>query len=838
MKRSQADLKKRLHGIPPNDRTFTAVQMRATLKQVETVLQMTKRDLLGTVVGASNVVATNSAKATVSYLNHAEAKFRGVAGEGLGIRTAAVLDPAVSGANASVLRRIAGDPDHPGNPGVIERYGEGVIGHFERTLQTSLVAGTPWDDVRSQLVTGSPFLQAAPQYWAERIVRTELMGAHNVAGNNALLEINEQTGGQMLRILCATFDDRTGADSYAVHGQIRRMTEPFASWFGSYMTPPNRPNDREIIVPHHIEWPIPENLKQKTDSEIAQRWAMEGRKGSPPGRPLMTTVPVELIGKPAPSVAQEQTPAPQPVAAPVPPPAQGRPSIAAATVARTIAGEPGATRQPSSLELGRERLRAAMAAEEQAQIAARQATEARRAVEAETRQARQVETVVANLDRLQATIREAGIAESRATVKAKAAKTTVVEAKVPAKYIEAAQAAVATVDPTAKRTTGEPPIAKRIPIGEQHSLSFEAANGFEVTVNQGPTQINDGSQVVFGRSFDARDFSGVLGLHELSGVEIQDAQIRAYHYTDASKFFMSAKIVDPNTGKTGSLSRSYTRTSDGKLSVGHNLFTLPDSLKDGGMGSRMIESQFATYRKLGVDVVETHAAWDGQYVWPSMGFELQNPNQLGAFKQEFSRWAQGTRKQVNKVGEVMKEPATPEPISTTDLIGIIKDVKSIQELAALEFNGIAVGKEFLRSHGYSEMGLINLELNLKSPETLARLDEYTATRAKERAAKKAAMKVGATDDQARLAAKIVVRGAKNPDVPKEITTPPARTPRSRGPLVSRFAVGDTVSYVVTRSGRSHVITGSVEGFTPTRVRVRIPPGRTVMIDAELLSRPG
>jgi hypothetical protein len=299
MKRAHADLLTRLKEVPATDGSFTALQMRSTLKQIEAVIRMTKTQLLGTVVTAADVVGNSSTAATLRYIREAEKKYAGVGGAGLGINTAKVFDAAVSGTSTSVLRRIASDPAKPGHKGVMDRYGDEVIGHFERTLQTSVVAGTPWEDVKSQLVSGSTFLQSVPEHWAERIVRTELMGAHNTAAYLATQEIHDQTGGTLIRILCATFDDRTGSDSYAVHGQIRRMDEPFASWFGSYMTPPNRPNDREVVVPHNIEWKIPENLRPKSDSDVAARWRQEKRKGSPPPRPLMSTVVADTIGKPA-----------------------------------------------------------------------------------------------------------------------------------------------------------------------------------------------------------------------------------------------------------------------------------------------------------------------------------------------------------------------------------------------------------------------------------------------------------------------------------------------------------------------------------------------------------
>lgn len=297
LKRAQLDLNKRLHGIPPSDKSFTAVQMRTTLKQIEAVTDMVKRGLLNTVVAAGNVVAEHAAKSTIDYLKMAEKRFAGVSTEGLGINTAAVFDQAVSGANSSVLRRILTDPTHPGHKGVLQRYGDSVVDHFEGSLQAGLVAGTPWDDMKAQLVEGSPFLQKAPAYYAERIVRTELMGAFNSSSYAGMNEINDQTGGEMIRIICATFDDRTGSDSICFHGQIRRMNEEFESWWGKYMTPPNRPNDREIVVPHAMSWRIPPQLKPKPMSMVVARWRLEGRKGAPPARPLMTTVPLDQIGK-------------------------------------------------------------------------------------------------------------------------------------------------------------------------------------------------------------------------------------------------------------------------------------------------------------------------------------------------------------------------------------------------------------------------------------------------------------------------------------------------------------------------------------------------------------
>jgi hypothetical protein len=122
------------------------------------------------------------------------------------------------------------------------------------------------------------------------------MGVANRANWETVREADAQLG-DMLKILSATFDERTAADSYAVHGQIRRPEEAFQSWFGLYQHPPNRPNDREVVVPHRMSWPIPPYLAWKSDADVAKRWQNDGRKGRPPPRPKMTTVPLDQIGK-------------------------------------------------------------------------------------------------------------------------------------------------------------------------------------------------------------------------------------------------------------------------------------------------------------------------------------------------------------------------------------------------------------------------------------------------------------------------------------------------------------------------------------------------------------
>lgn len=116
------------------------------------------------------------------------------------------------------------------------------------------------------------------------------MAAYNRAGHEVMRQAEDAVG-KCVRILCAHFDDRTGWDSYQVHGQVRRMEEPFEDGEGRlYMVPPNRPNDREIVILHAVEWPLPEELLPKSDEEVLAAWMRQRKKGVPPPRPKMSTV--------------------------------------------------------------------------------------------------------------------------------------------------------------------------------------------------------------------------------------------------------------------------------------------------------------------------------------------------------------------------------------------------------------------------------------------------------------------------------------------------------------------------------------------------------------------
>lgn len=134
------------------------------------------------------------------------------------------------------------------------RYGAAVVTDIERAVMSTALVGKPWFEAR-RLLDRTVAAGFADQQWRlDRILRTETSAVYNGA-LLASLEEEDDADEPMLKRLSATFDKVTGADSVAAHGQIRKLGEPFQDIRGRlYQAPPNRPHDREVVLPHRSSW--------------------------------------------------------------------------------------------------------------------------------------------------------------------------------------------------------------------------------------------------------------------------------------------------------------------------------------------------------------------------------------------------------------------------------------------------------------------------------------------------------------------------------------------------------------------------------------------------------
>lgn len=324
LEEAQESLVERIEALSAKglDLAFTTVQLRVCLLQIQEVLGPLLNNMGGTISATAQKAAEAASVMAVESLDMSERLFSGIASQPLALDRAMLFDIGVEGVNASTLRRLAVGPEaaeeeeaeaeavegghrrrkkkHPrslAKRGILERYGLGVIGGFEHKMKMGVLTKKSWREMRDDLTDESEFLQGKPKFWAERILRTETMSAAGRAQLKTAKAANEQFG-DVVKILSCVFDERTGSDSIAAHGQIRRPDEEFESWNGTFDHPADRPNDRAVITIHRTVWPIPEYLQVRPWDEVLMRWKAEGRKGAPPPRPdPMTTVPLSSFGR-------------------------------------------------------------------------------------------------------------------------------------------------------------------------------------------------------------------------------------------------------------------------------------------------------------------------------------------------------------------------------------------------------------------------------------------------------------------------------------------------------------------------------------------------------------
>ena len=140
-------------------------------------------------------------------------------------------------------------------------YSQNLRGRFQHQLTQSLLQNKTW----SQAVWDMEAVFNEEEWKLARIVRTELHNIYNVSKSNGFLQIRQDYLPDLQKTLYHPIDSRTGEDSKqaAFQNLIVNIDEPFEYTYtrrradGSsvkekrtFMAPPDRPNDRAILIPY------------------------------------------------------------------------------------------------------------------------------------------------------------------------------------------------------------------------------------------------------------------------------------------------------------------------------------------------------------------------------------------------------------------------------------------------------------------------------------------------------------------------------------------------------------------------------------------------------------
>lgn len=250
--------------------TFTAAHAASIRAQTQVVASFVEARLLGLTEEAALSAVLGSIRSTANLIDKLEFAFKGI-NHPLALQQASVMSRLANSTASSLLAQ---------HETSVDRYKTAMIAQMERRLMVGLVENQTIDQVVDSIVQlkgpkGVVSMRAVLsqgkvvriaeedikeglfvryRYWAERIVRTETANAYEEAGLRSLYEAKNELPDMQKKIM-AVFDNRTAADSIAVHGQIRALDGMFIDGAGrQYLRPPARPNDRETVIPWRPEW--------------------------------------------------------------------------------------------------------------------------------------------------------------------------------------------------------------------------------------------------------------------------------------------------------------------------------------------------------------------------------------------------------------------------------------------------------------------------------------------------------------------------------------------------------------------------------------------------------
>ena len=242
---ARRDLIDRLSRLPPNK--FTAVHLRGVLDQINGAIAAINKNLRGDMYDG----AFEAAKMGASHLFHEIKSF----------------DQQFTGAvtpinlNAAVVAQDTANHLTSKYETNLAAYGNDLSTQISNGLFAASIGESSYSEVVGRV---SQFF-TAEEWKLHRVVRTELHNIYNVGkltGFRQLKGTDESPGDipDLLKTCMAPLDQRTGDDSkYVAHLNLAiPINEPFEYvWKGkqrSYMHPPDRPNDRQILVPYRTEW--------------------------------------------------------------------------------------------------------------------------------------------------------------------------------------------------------------------------------------------------------------------------------------------------------------------------------------------------------------------------------------------------------------------------------------------------------------------------------------------------------------------------------------------------------------------------------------------------------
>lgn len=140
----------------------------------------------------------------------------------------------------------------------METYSQSLRDKIQRELSLAVLMGA----TSLQAVNRIDDVMRSEEWRVARIVRTELHNFYNHSKLETMEQVKDSSIPDLKKALIHPMDARTGDDSkkLAEINPVVEIGKPFKyTWKGEvrvFLSPPDRPNDRAILVPYTKEWDV------------------------------------------------------------------------------------------------------------------------------------------------------------------------------------------------------------------------------------------------------------------------------------------------------------------------------------------------------------------------------------------------------------------------------------------------------------------------------------------------------------------------------------------------------------------------------------------------------
>jgi hypothetical protein len=237
-------LQDRLLTIPEG--TFTEQQLNVTLVQITAAIEAIKRKLKGEMVDSAEILSTRGIEDMIREIEKFSKKFEGSI-QPININVAVLA----SESQTFLVNKYDAS---------LDAYGEDLRSQITQNIMNAMIMRDTSQRTVSGLVADVGRFFVGEEWKLNRIVRTEMHNIYNYSKMNGMLTVQETTIPDLKKSLMHPMDKRTGTDSkkLARENPVVDIDEPFRfKWKGKervFMFPPDRPNDRAILVPFRETW--------------------------------------------------------------------------------------------------------------------------------------------------------------------------------------------------------------------------------------------------------------------------------------------------------------------------------------------------------------------------------------------------------------------------------------------------------------------------------------------------------------------------------------------------------------------------------------------------------